>query len=336
MARIEFSRLRKTFGAQPAVADFSLVCEEGRVTVILGPSGCGKTTVLRMAAGLEAPDAGIIRFDDRVVNDPRPVVPAERRGVGMVFQSLALWPHWTVGGNLRFASRGRAGADDARRLLEMVGLADRERAFPHELSGGERQRVALARALVGRPQVLLLDEPLSDLDPALRVELAAAMHDVQRRTGVTTLFVTHAQDEAFTLADKLVVMRAGRVAQEGTPAEVYERPRTRFVAGFVGTAAVLPGALLRTEEWRPFGAAAAPGVAEERDVALRPESIEEASGGLTFRVAATRFLGAHHLLSAARGEARVHVLSDVPRPVGAEIVLRLRAGARLSPLEEEA
>lgn len=206
---------------------------------MLGPSGCGKTTTLRLVAGFEAPTSGEIRLNGKRIDH----LPAYRRDVNTVFQSYALFPHLTVQGNIEFGLRNENGtskngahsaADRVRRVLQQLELAGKESRKPTELSGGERQRVALARALVLAPEVLLLDEPLSALDPQLRKQVRAELRDLQKQTGVTFLFVTHDQEEALSLSDCLAVMRAGRIEQMGPPAVLYRKPRTKFVASFLG------------------------------------------------------------------------------------------------------
>ena len=218
-----------------ALASFSLTVEPGELVTVLGPSGSGKSTALRVVAGLEAPDAGRVRIGDRDVTDVEP----SRRGVAMVFQSFALFPHLSVADNIAFGLRARGAARDAAReraaaVAEPLGLTPLLDRRPSQLSGGERQRVALARGLAGEPDVLLLDEPLSNLDARLRAEARAEIRRVQEATGVTTLYVTHDQDEALALGHRVAVLDHGELQQVGTPGEVYDRPANRFVASFVG------------------------------------------------------------------------------------------------------
>ena len=238
--------LVRAFGEQRALDGVTMAAPAGNLTAIVGPSGSGKTTLLRIVAGLEAADAGEVRLGERVVSAPAPTVPARERGIGMVFQSLGLWPHFTVERHLRFVfnARGVEPAEQPRQiqeLLELVGLGSRASAAPAELSGGEQQRVALARALAGDPSVLLLDEPFGSLDASLRLHLRTAVRDIQRKLGLTTVLVTHDQEEALAVADHLVVMHRGRVEQAGLPTEVYRRPASRFVAEFLGGAVVVDG-----------------------------------------------------------------------------------------------
>jgi putative spermidine/putrescine transport system ATP-binding protein len=240
MIALEVRNLQKRFGASVAVEDFSLQAEAGEFISLLGPSGCGKTTVLRMVAGFETPSAGSVRIDGEDVTQ----MPTRLRRIGMVFQSYALFPNMTVEGNIAFGLKvaGLERGEIARRvdeMLELIGLPQLRRRYPAELSGGQQQRVALARAVAIRPRILLLDEPLSALDAKIRVSLREELRDLQRRLGITALFVTHDQEEALALSHRVVVMSQGRVEQVGTPAEVYRAPRTEFVTRFVGTANIL-------------------------------------------------------------------------------------------------
>ena len=230
---LELRGLSKQFTTHRAVHNVSLAIDRGAFFSLLGPSGCGKTTTLRLIAGFETPSAGEIWLNGSRID----ALPPFRRNVNTVFQSYALFPHLTVLGNVEFGLR-HAPAQDAQqrvhRVLEQVQMLDKQSRKPSELSGGERQRVALARALVLAPDVLLLDEPLSALDPQLRKQVRAELKALQRQTGITFLFVTHDQEEALALSDRIAVMRGGEIEQSGTPQELYQRPRTRFVASFLG------------------------------------------------------------------------------------------------------
>jgi putative spermidine/putrescine transport system ATP-binding protein len=233
--------LRRSYGDVHALDGLDLTIAPGEMLVLLGPSGCGKTTALRALAGLDDVDAGQVLLDGRDITG----VPANRRGMGMVFQSYSLFPHLSVMDNVAFGLRLRGAGRTARHreaseALELVGLAHAGDRFPHELSGGQQQRVALARALAVRPDVLLLDEPLSALDAQVRTQLREEVRRIQLEVGTTTLFVTHDQEEALAVADRVGVMRAGRLEQVGTPEEVYARPASAFVAGFVGLSTQLP------------------------------------------------------------------------------------------------
>ena len=221
----------------PVLQQVSLRVETGTMVCLLGPSGCGKTTLLRLIAGFEEPDAGEIHLSKRLVSRPGLVVPPEQRHIGMVFQDYALFPHLTVGQNIQFGlGRWPAAWRRARRaeMLQLVGLEELAQRYPHEISGGQQQRVALARALASNPQLLLLDEPFSNLDVNMRRQLREEMQTILARAGITTVLVTHDQEEALSLADALAVIEAGGIVQYATPDEVVQRPRTRFVAQFLG------------------------------------------------------------------------------------------------------
>ncbi|WP_236830125.1 ABC transporter ATP-binding protein [Blastococcus sp. KM273128] len=251
MTHLVMSGLTKSFGTARVVDGVDLSIEEGEAVVLLGPSGCGKTTCLRMIAGFERPDAGEIRLRDEVLVGGRTFVPPERRRMSVVFQSYALWPHLSVRENVGYgpttAKVGRAEVrrrtDEALAMVQLDGLADR---YAHQLSGGQQQRVALARALVNDPALLLLDEPLSNLDTRLREEMRSEVKRIQRSLGVTMVYVTHDQAEALSLADRLVVMHDGRIVQVGSPEDVYRRPRTGFVARALGATNVLPATVRGT------------------------------------------------------------------------------------------
>ena len=236
MAFLEISHLEKSFGPNRVVKDFSLEIAQGEFVSLLGPSGCGKTTVLRMVAGFETPSTGSIRIDGQDVVDLRP----NQRNIGMVFQAYALFPNLTVAQNVAFGMKVKGvprAESDARvvEMLRLIGLSDLGARFPFQLSGGQQQRVALARALAVRPRVLLLDEPLSALDAKIRVSLRTEIREIQRELGITTIFVTHDQEEAMSMSDRIVVMNGGIAEQVGAPFDIYNRPRTKFVANFVGT-----------------------------------------------------------------------------------------------------
>ncbi|MBO0662447.1 ABC transporter ATP-binding protein [Jiella sp. MQZ9-1] len=235
MSFLALAAISKSFGPNQVVKDFNLSVGKGEFVSFLGPSGCGKTTVLRMVAGFETPSAGTIRIDGQDVTR----LPANKRRIGMVFQAYALFPNMSVSQNVAFGLKV-AGADRAtisRRvgeMLELIKLDHLGERFPYQLSGGQQQRVALARALAPKPNLLLLDEPLSALDAQIRVSLRDDIRAIQRELGITTIFVTHDQEEALSISDRVVVMHQGRADQLGTPAEIYNRPATRFVANFVG------------------------------------------------------------------------------------------------------
>ncbi len=242
MAFLELKEVRKAFGQNVVVQNFDLAIERGEFVSFLGPSGCGKTTTLRMVAGFELPSSGSIKIDGKDITHLRP----NQRNVGMVFQSYALFPNMTVGQNVAFGLKIAKwpSSEIGPRVEEMLGiiklqhLAER---YPYQLSGGQQQRVALARALAVKPQVLLLDEPLSALDAKIRISLREEIRSLQRKLGITTIYVTHDQEEALSMSDRVVVMNEGRVDQVGVPFEIYNHPKTRFVANFVGTLSVLNG-----------------------------------------------------------------------------------------------
>jgi ABC-type Fe3+/spermidine/putrescine transport system ATPase subunit len=272
---LRLESLRRAFPGHVAVADLTLEVARGEILALLGPSGSGKTTTLRLLAGFEVPDAGRILVEGEDVTP----LPPERRRFGMVFQNYALFPHLDVGENVGFGLRMDA-AQKARRVAEalaMVDLAGFERRAVTALSGGQQQRVALARSLAPEPRVLLLDEPLSNLDPALRERTRRELREAIQRVGITTVFVTHEQEEAFDLGDRVAVLNRGRLEQVGTPDELYDRPATAFVAGFVGRANVLPGSLVG----EPSGVR----------VLVRPEAMRLGDGPLAGEVTARRFAG---------------------------------------------
>jgi iron(III) transport system ATP-binding protein len=282
---IQIESLVKTFGALRAVDNVTLRIAPGELFFLLGPSGCGKTTLLRTIAGFHQPDAGTIRIGDRDITH----LPPYQRDTGMVFQSYALWPHMTIAENVAFGldMRRVPKAESRRRVaeaLERVHMADRADAKPNLLSGGQQQRVALARALVIEPQCLLLDEPLSNLDAKLRLEMRVEIRRICKQAGLTAVYVTHDQKEALSIADRLAVMRDGKVEQIGTPAEVYRQPVNRFVAGFIGEGNFVEGrvagvanGLVRIDT--PLGpltavaTAATPSAGSAIALCIRPESI---------------------------------------------------------------
>jgi putative spermidine/putrescine transport system ATP-binding protein len=240
MAFLELKNLVKRFGTTAVVDDFNLDIQEGEFMSFLGGSGCGKTTTLRMIAGFEHPTEGSIRIGDSEIV----AVPPNKRGVGMVFQNYALFPNMTVRRNIAFGMMvtGWKSAEIERRvneMLELIHMGEFGSRYPHQMSGGQQQRVALARALAPKPKILLLDEPLSALDAKIRTRLRDEIRAIQRQTGITTVYVTHDQEEALSLSDRIVVMRSGKIEQVGTPFDIYNRPANAFVASFIGTLNVL-------------------------------------------------------------------------------------------------
>jgi putative spermidine/putrescine transport system ATP-binding protein len=294
MTFLELTGIQKRFGDVAAVQNFNLAADRGEFVSFLGPSGCGKTTTLRMIAGFEQPTAGTILVDGTDITRRAP----NQRNVGMVFQSYALFPNMTVGDNIGFGLKVHKKPRAAIRakvqeLLGLINLPDKADRYPYQLSGGQQQRVALARALAIEPQVLLLDEPLSALDAKIRVALRKEIRSIQRQLGITTVYVTHDQEEALSLSDRVVVMNDGRIEQVGTPAEIYNFPATPFVASFVGTLNLIAGKVVEAGSGRlSIGGqeirASGP-ITEARDgstvtVAIRPEAIELGEGGGTNRL----------------------------------------------------
>ena len=334
----------KRFGATRAVESTTLAVERGELFAVLGPSGCGKTTLLRLIAGFERPDSGCVEVGGEMVAGPGCFVAPERRRIGMVFQDYALFPHLRVADNVAFGlSRGwrRRGDLDprAQRALELVSLQHKASRFPHELSGGERQRVALARALAPEPAVVLLDEPFSSLDASLRAGLRRELELILREAEATAVLVTHDQEEALSLADRVAVMREGRVVQTGSAEEVYYRPLDRWTAQFVGEVNVLRGLAdsvgVATElGFFDLALPADPGVIR---VAVRPEQLElrpDEDGNATID---DREFRGHDVLYRLRHETGSHVLVQRPSvelyDVGTKV--RVRPGrAAVAPLRD--
>jgi len=274
MTSVEVAHVSKRFSATKALDDVSITFVDGEMFCLLGPSGSGKTTLLRAIAGFVILDAGTIHIDGRQVDD----VPVNKRDIGMVFQNYALFPHMTVRDNIAFGVLARGGTQaDADRgvaeMLELVRLAGYQARKPSQLSGGQQQRVALARALVTRPKVLLLDEPLGALDRRLRQEMQVELRRIQRAMGITTIFVTHDQEEALTLSDRIAILDQGRIMQVGPPQEVYERPGTAFAATFLGDANILEGEPHGVGIQLADGTLIAAATAGANKVAVRPEKI---------------------------------------------------------------
>jgi iron(III) transport system ATP-binding protein len=314
MAGIAIERVTKRFGGVTAVSDLSLQIADREFVTLLGPSGCGKTTLLRLIAGFMAPDNGVIRVGSTTLSTPTGVVPPERRGMGMVFQNYAVWPHKTVYQNVSFGLEVRkVGKAEMQsrvgRVRELVNLAGLERRYPSQLSGGQQQRVALARSLVVEPGILLLDEPLSNLDAKLRERMRWELKELQRRTGITFVYVTHDQSEAMALSDRIAVMHAGEIMQVGAPRAVYARPVNKVVADFMGLVNLISGRVVRAGGdagvvavggEHPIEAPLPPGVlaGQTVQVAIRPESLRlipasaaDGAGSVPGRVVEVTFLG---------------------------------------------
>jgi iron(III) transport system ATP-binding protein len=314
MASITLKGLTKSFNAgddaPAAVAGLDLDIKDNEFVTLLGPSGCGKTTTLRMIAGYIVPDAGTIHVGNRLVSAPGDVTPPDQRGMGMVFQNYAVWPHKTVYENVVFGLKIRkTPSKEARRkvdeTLALVNLTGFEARYPNELSGGQQQRVALARSLVVEPEILLLDEPLSNLDAKLREQMRVELKRLQRRTGITFVYVTHDQAEALALSDHIAVIHGGRLQQYGTPFEVYSRPANRLVADFMGLVNLVPGKVLEIRDGvgkveasdlkldiaLPSGLVAG----DKVEVAIRPENIRldkpQGNGAALARISDRTFLG---------------------------------------------
>jgi len=286
---------------EAAVDDLAFAVNEGETLAILGPSGCGKTTTLRLLAGFEAPDAGEVRIRDRVVAAPGRWVPPERRGLGMVFQQFALFPHLTAEQNVAYGlERLRRGERRQRTLevLHLVGMTEYADRYPHQLSGGQQQRIALARALAPEPLVLLMDEPFGSLDAALRADMRRDVKAILAHLGATAILVTHDQEEAFTLADRILILRCGRLEQLNTPDNIYHRPATRFVAAFAGIADFVPAVVQDAHAVSELGSFPFGGTPPARDVdlLLRPDDIDiEPAAGGQGRIVHREFKGADNL-----------------------------------------
>jgi ABC-type Fe3+/spermidine/putrescine transport system ATPase subunit len=344
----------KRFGTVTAVSAVDLTVADGELFTLLGPSGCGKTTLLRLLAGFYQPDAGTIKFGDRVVNE---LAPYERR-IGMVFQNYALWPHMTVADNVCYGLRLRRlpSEEIAQRLhegLRKVNLVGFESRYPGQLSGGQQQRVALARALVLNPDILLLDEPLSNLDAKIRIQVRAEIRRLQQDLRITTIYVTHDQEEALSLSDRVAVMRDGHVLQVGPPRELYERPRTRFVADFVGTNNLVPGEvqgpdvnrrgdLLVRTALGSLRAIAGGAVSGRCVLAVRPENVAVGSPGaddgnrVAGKVSLVSYLG-NTLRYDVETESGLVLKADIrdpwhhePLPVGRPVTLSFPASVTLA------
>jgi iron(III) transport system ATP-binding protein len=334
MAELRIANLVKRFGSVTAVDNVSIDVADGEFVTLLGPSGCGKSTTLAAIAGLDRPDEGEIRVGETVYFNGRDGVylPPEARNCGLVFQSYALWPHMTVYDNVAFPLKLRkvAGAEQQRRVAEVLALVELEpyaKRYPHELSGGQQQRVALARTLVYRPTILLLDEPLSNLDAKLRDRARAWLAELRAQVRLTTIYVTHDQIEALALSDRIVVMNQGRIAQIGTPQEIYERPADAFVADFIGTTNFIAGRVARAAQAGRAEIALADGqrlalslpraaaADEPVTLALRPEQMRLLDGApapaggtaVAVQVVSQSYVGGRWQIAFALGDASIRM-----------------------------
>jgi iron(III) transport system ATP-binding protein len=346
VSRLTVRDLVKGYGGQPVLRGVDLDVEPGSLTAVLGLSGCGKTTLLRVIAGFERAERGRVALAGHTLDDGRTYVAPEKRGVGYVPQEGALFPHLTVEANVGFGlSRRERRGEAVAGLLEMVGISALAARLPHQLSGGEQQRVALARALARRPQALLLDEPFSSLDASLRNHVREEVHALLREQGVTTVLVTHDQEEALSLADTVAVLREGRIVQQGTPAELYERPSDARLAGFLGAVNLVQADLRGTSALTPLGTLAlraVPGAHRSGPgmVMVRPEQLDvsqrtadgdgEAAAGMGGRVEQCRYYGHDALLEIrpeAPGEGKLllaRVLGEHALPVGTPVTVIAR------------
>ena len=320
-AFLQIQAIKKQWAHTVTVGPITLDIARGEILALLGPSGSGKTTMLRLLAGFETADSGRIL----VANDDVTTLPPARRRFGMVFQHYALFPHLDVGENVGFGLRGRGKGDEGRvqqkisEALALVDLAGYERRTVHELSGGQQQRVALARALAPEPRVLLLDEPLSNLDPSLRERTRRELRQVIKRVGITTVFVTHEQEEAFDLGDRIAVINVGRLEQTGAPEELYETPANLFVATFVGRASVFRGAAAR--------ALCGSSGAQDAVVVVRPERLRFAPTGLPGIVRERRYIGAAAFFTVESETAGVDRFEVLAEPAAARVGERVHVQA---------
>jgi iron(III) transport system ATP-binding protein len=328
---IRLEGVTKRFGDVVAVDEALLCVERGEVVALLGPSGCGKTTLLRLVAGFERPDAGTIEVAERAVSGRGAWVPPEERRVGMVFQDYALFPHLTVAENVGFGIPRRTRATRVPELLATVDLDGLGRRYPHELSGGQQQRVALARALAPAPELVLLDEPWSNVDPFLRETLRAEVAEIIRPLGVTVVLVTHDREEAFSLADRIALMREGTIVQEGTSEELYFSPASRWAAEFVGAANVLSGRVVDGAVETSVGTFPANGASalDAAQVLVRPELLElEPDPAGSAKVVAREFRG-HDVFYRVLLDG-VELVSQRPStevvPLGSRVSIRLHEG----------
>jgi len=342
MSTLEVRNLIKQYhgASQSAVNDISFELGEGEILALVGPSGCGKTTTLRLIAGLERPDSGTIRLNNRIVASDSAFVPPEQRGVGMVFQDYALFPHLTVYENVAFGLRGKKPAEIRAivgEMLHMVGLLSFSKRYLHELSGGERQRVALARALAPRPVLVLMDEPFSSLDADLRADVREHVRGILKSMQATVVFVTHEQEEALYMGDRLAVLQKGHLEQIGSPEEIFHDSRTRFVAEFMGDSNFLPGKTVPGGIQTEIGLLQQPvdaPVSSPVEVALRADDVDFYPNGEGNSVIIERFFrGAYNLYRLRLDSGTIlHAFSEHTKilPVGARVRTAISAEHPLS------
>ena len=339
MSEVRLDQVSKSFGPTRAVDEVTLQVRSGELVAVLGPSGCGKTTLLRLIAGFERPEMGSLSVGGVEVAGPGKFVPPDKRRIGMVFQDYALFPHLTARANVAFGLARRDGDERealTQRTLELVGLQHRAGCYPHELSGGERQRIALARALAPEPDVVLLDEPFSNLDATLRAGLRREVELILRDAGATAILVTHDQEEALSLADRLAVMRQGRIVQTGPPEAVYGRPASRWAAQFVGEVNVLAGVARGRDVETELGVFDLPQPASGAvHVAVRPEQLELRSDAHGNAEVVEREFRGHDVLYRLRHEGGRTVLVQLPslefHEVGDRVFVR-PASSAVAPL----
>ncbi|TAX35349.1 ABC transporter ATP-binding protein [Rhizobium leguminosarum] len=339
MARLILNQLGKDFGTgRAAVSGFSLEVREGGFLALLGPSGCGKTTVLRMIAGFETPSDGSIHLGERLLADAAQSLPPEKRNMAMVFQSYALWPHMSVADNVGYPLKVRGISGEAHRTkvrdaLDTVRLADYAERRPADLSGGQRQRVALARCLVTSPDVVLLDEPLANLDRHLKQEMEETFREFHQRSGATMIYVTHDQSEAMALATDIAVMSEGRLLQVAAPAEIYARPEGRIVGGLIGRGAILTLPVVNRErylEWDELQDALHAANTNGADILVRPEDVVIGVEGAPAAVESVLFEGERYAVRLMLGNGqRLRAFSRVAVVPGEAVRVVIRAGWRL-------
>ena len=321
MATVTIKDLTKSYGNVTVLREFSDVFRDGEFVTLLGPSGCGKTTMLRMIAGFEAPTSGEILIDDQLVSGGKTFLPPEKRNIGMVFQSYAVWPHMTVFNNAAYPLKIRHApkADIARRvnhILEVVHLSQYAERLPNQLSGGQQQRVALARALLAEPKLLLLDEPLSNLDAKLRESMRFEIKDITKALGITVVYVTHDQTEAMAMSDRIFLINNGVVQQSGTPDEIYNRPANPFVADFLGKVAFYEGraenGTIHLRDWEADLTAPEGTGNGEIIAAIRPENIRVSheDGGIRGTIERMYYLGDITDMRIHVGSTEVRVIAD--------------------------